>query len=157
MLQAGIIRIDSSIKTYVYCILGAQAQTRTRILEDTTGLETQQQLISLVEDCINTTVDIPAEVDRYQKALEKAGAKLDFVFGINLYLAPSNMTLDIGRQIIGYNNEIMVASDNLSIGHNEQINSQIIPQNPSTNEKGVVQTQDKPTTTAKTASKPANS
>ena len=61
--RAGIIQIDSSTKTYVYCILGAQAQTRSCILEDTIGLELQQQFTSLGEDCINTTVDIPAEVD----------------------------------------------------------------------------------------------
>ena len=53
--KAGIIRKDTSIKTYVYCILGVQAQTRSRILEDTIGLEAQQQFISPVEDCISTT------------------------------------------------------------------------------------------------------
>ena len=79
--KAGILRIDSSIKTYVYCILGAQAQTR-RILENTTGLESQQQFNSYVEDSIDSVVDIPSEVLRYQKALDQAGSKLDFVFGL---------------------------------------------------------------------------
>ena len=66
------------------------------------------------------------------------------------------MTLDIGQQIVGYNNEIMVATSNLTIGYNEQINSQIIPHTLSTNEKVVVltQTQDKPTTSTKANTSP---
>ena len=90
--KEGILRFDSSMKTYFYCILEAQAQTKSRILEHTTGLETQQQFISLVEDCINTVVDIPADVVTYQKALDQVGSQLDFVFGINLCMAPSNVT-----------------------------------------------------------------
>ena len=61
--KEGILRIYGSIQTYVYCILASQAQTKCRILENTTGLEAQQQFISLVEDCIDTAVDIPAEVE----------------------------------------------------------------------------------------------
>ena len=87
---------------------------RSRILEQTTGLESQMQFISLVEDCINTVVDIPAEVDRYQKApADKAGSELDFVFGIHFYMAPSDMSLNITRNIAGYNNEILVVTDDL--------------------------------------------
>ena len=95
--EAGILRIDSSINTYIYWILAAQAQTRSRILEQTTGIESQIQFISLVEDCINTV----------------AGSELDFVYGVNLYMAPSDMSLNITRNIAGYNNEILVVTDDL--------------------------------------------
>ena len=31
-------------------------------------------------------------------------------------MAPSNVTLNTARQIVGYNNEILVATENLTIG-----------------------------------------
>ena len=40
----GILRINGCIRTYVYCILGDQAQPRSRILDNTTGLEPHIQL-----------------------------------------------------------------------------------------------------------------
>ena len=79
--EAEIPRIDSSIKTFIYCILAAQVQTRSCTLEQTTGLESQMQFISLVEDCVNTVVDIPSEVSRYQKALYQAGSSLTLAMG----------------------------------------------------------------------------
>ena len=55
-------------------------------------------------------------MDTYKKALDKAGSKLDFVFGINLYMAPSDISLNITRNIAGYNNKILIATDDLLIG-----------------------------------------
>ena len=71
-------------------------------------------------------------------------------------MASSDMSLNIIRNIAGYNNEILVATDDLSICLNKGINTQIIPQDVSTGEKGVVitQTQDKPTTSTKPNTSP---
>jgi hypothetical protein len=44
--KAGMVRIDDSIRAYVYCVLGSQAQTRSSIL---TSLETQQHFVDLLE------------------------------------------------------------------------------------------------------------
>ena len=61
------------------------------------------------------------------------------------------MSLNITRNIAGYNNKILVVTDDLLIGLNKGINTQIIPQDLSTGEIGVVitETQDKPTTSTK--------
>ena len=119
--QAGVERLNDSIRTYVWAILGAQAQTRSNILKAGTGFDAQKQFLAKVEDAIASTVDIPASIKRYQKTLQYASTPLDFVFGIGLYLAPSDMALHPGN-VQGYNNEIVIAGSEAAIGHNPGLN-----------------------------------
>jgi len=49
--RAGIIRIDDSIRAYVYCILGSQAQTRSNIMK---SLECQQNFVDLLESDVKS-------------------------------------------------------------------------------------------------------
>ena len=123
-------------------------QTRSSILNSTTGLDAKKQFENLVEDCISRVQNKESKILRYQNNLNKAGAKLDFVFGIGLYMAPSNMPLNIARHIVGYSNEIQEASEDLMIGRKRKyINVKTIPLDYSsdTGEKSVVvpQTQTK--------------
>ena len=119
--QTGVERLNDSIRTYVWAILGAQAQTRSNILKAGTGFDAQKQFLANVEDAIASPVDIPASISRYQKTLQYASIPLDFVFGLGLYLAPSDMALHQGN-VQGYNNEIVVAGPEAAIGHNPGIN-----------------------------------
>ncbi len=57
------------------------------------------------------SVDLPSVIKCYQDVLQYDGSKVDFVFGIGFYMAPSNMLLCIGN-VADYNNEIIVATDN---------------------------------------------
>ena len=125
----GIERINDSIRTYVYALLGAQAQTKTGILTVGTGLDAQRQFLNIVENCINSPVDLQSSIDRYQDTLKYARSSLNFVLGENLYLIPSDMNLRIGNYI-GYNNNILLADENTqSLGSNEDINAdQPLPQ-----------------------------
>ena len=100
--QAGVERLNDSIRTYVWAILGAQAQTRSNILKAGTGFDAQKQFLANVEDAITSPVDIPSRIARYQKTLQYASSPLDFVFGLGLYL--------------GYNNEIVIAGSEAAIG-----------------------------------------
>ena len=50
--QAGIERQNDSIMTYVWTILGAQAQTRTGILGMGTAFDAQKQFVSNADDAI---------------------------------------------------------------------------------------------------------
>ena len=102
-------------------ILGAQAQTRSNILKAGTGFDAQKQFLANVEDAIASPVDIPSSIACYQKMLQYASTPLDFVFGLGLYLAPSDMTLHPGN-VQGYNNEIVIAGSEAAIGHNPGIN-----------------------------------
>ena len=94
--QAGVERLNDSLRTYVWAILGVQAQTRSNILKTGTGFDAQKQFLADIEDAIASPVDIPSSVSRYQKTLQ---------YGIGLYLSPSDMALHPGN-IQGYNNEI---------------------------------------------------
>ena len=119
--QAGVERLNDSIRTYVWAILGAQAQTRSNILKAGTGFDAPKQFLANVEDAIASPVDIPSSIARYQKTLQYASTPLDFVIGIGLYLAPSDMALHPGN-VQGYNNEIVIAGSEAAIGHNPGIN-----------------------------------
>ena len=119
--QAGVERLNDSIRTYVWAILGAQAQTRSNILKTGKGFDAQKQFLGNIEDTIPSPVDIPSSISRYQKTLQYASTPLDFVFGIGLYLSPSDMTLHPGN-VQGYNNEFQIAGSDAAIGNNPGIN-----------------------------------
>ena len=107
--QAGVARINDSIRTYVWSIVGAQSQARSSILGTGKAFDAQKQFLANVEDVINSEVDLPGSIERYQLTLQYARSKVDFVVGLGLYMIPSDMDLYIGT-INGYNNLITIAS-----------------------------------------------
>ena len=121
--QAGVARINDSIRTYVWSIVGAQSQARSSILGTGKAFDAQKQFLANVEDVINSEVDLPGSIERYQSTLQYARSKVDFVVGLGLYMIPSDMDLYIGT-INGYNNLITIASDDLQLGHNDTINEE---------------------------------
>ena len=125
--KAGVERLNDSIRTYVWALLGAQGQTRSNILSTGTGFDAQKQFLNNTEDAIASPVDIPSSIERYQKTLQYASTPLDYVFGVGLYLSPSDMSLPVGNTQ-GYNNEIEIAGGELTIGRNPGINKAIPPQ-----------------------------
>ena len=63
----GVERLNDSIRTYVWAIVGAQAQTRTGILAlrgNTTSFDAQKQLLANIEDAISSPVDLPSAISR---------------------------------------------------------------------------------------------
>ena len=76
-----------------------------------------------VEDVINSEVDLPSSIEKYQLVLQYARSKVDFVVGLGLYMMPSDMDLYIGT-INGYNNLITIATDDLQLDHNDTINEE---------------------------------
>ena len=68
--QAGVERLNDSIRTYVWAILGAKAQTRSNILKAGTGFDAQKQFLANIEDAIASPVDIPSSIARCQKTLQ---------------------------------------------------------------------------------------
>ena len=127
--QARVTRRNDSIRTYVWAILELQAQTRSNILSAGTGFDAQTQFLANIEDSISSPVDISNSIARYQKMLQYASTPLDFVFGIGLYLSPSDMALHPDN-VQGYNNEIIIAGSDAVIGHNPGINESELPQAP---------------------------
>ena len=121
--QSGVSRINDSIRAYVWAILGAQIQARSSILGTGKAFDAQKQFLANVEDVINSEVDLPRSIERYQLVLQYARSNVDFVVGSGLYMMPSDMDLYIGT-INGYNNLITIATDDLQLGHNDTINEE---------------------------------
>ena len=131
--QAGISRLNDSIRTYVYCILGAQVLVRSTIIGNTgPSFDAQKQFLVLLEDSIHSSISIPDSIQKYQDAITNARVRLNFAIGPSLYLIPSDMILKI-NSIEGYNNNIMVASDDMSFGindiNNKTMNTFVPPMN----------------------------
>ena len=124
--RSGVERLNDSIRTYVWAILGTQAQTRTGILGTGTAFDAQKHFLANIEDAISSPVDLPSSIERYQNILRYAGSEVNFVFGIGLYMAPSDMLLYVGR-VSGYNNEIVIATADQTLGVNRGINMAIVP------------------------------
>ena len=121
--QAGVPRINDSIRSFVWAVVGAQSQTRSSILGTGKAFDAQKQFLANVEDAINSEVDLPSSIERYQLVLQYARSKVDFVVGSGLYMMPSDMDLYIGT-INSYNNLITIATDDLQLGHNDTINEE---------------------------------
>ena len=124
--KAGVERINYSIRTYCWAILGSQSQTKTGILGTGTAFDAQKQFLANFEDAINKHVDLPNQIARYQNILKYAKSKVDFVYGIGLYMSPSNMELRIGT-FQDYNNKIVIATEGLTLGLNDEANTVPIP------------------------------
>ena len=105
--RPGVERINECIRTYCWAILGSQSQVKSDILGVWSAFDAQKQFLANTEDAIQSPVDLPSQITRYQNALKYAHTNVHYVFGFGLYMAPSNMELRIGT-IQGYNYKIIL-------------------------------------------------
>ena len=119
--ETGIERINESIRMFVGALLGAQSQTRVEILKIGTGFDAQKQFLANVQDAINSPIDLPTQISKYQNVLKYARSKVDYTYGLGLYMSPSDMILQIGT-IAGYINKIVIATENQTLGFNSDVN-----------------------------------
>ena len=119
--RPGVERINKSIRTYCRAILGSQSQIKSDILGVGSAFDAQKQFLANTEDAIQSPVDLPSQIIRYQNALKYARTKVDYVFGFGLYMAPSNMELRIGT-IQGYNNKIILSTHDQKLWWNATVN-----------------------------------
>ena len=66
-------------------------------------------------------MNIPEDIRRFQKTLQYARSKVDYVIGEFIYMLPSDMNLWIGN-VRNYNNKILISSPSFKIGTNVKIN-----------------------------------
>ena len=62
LTRAGVERINESIRTYCWALLGSQSQTRTDILGTGTAFDAQKQFLANVEDVINSLWICPVKL-----------------------------------------------------------------------------------------------
>ena len=151
----GVEHLNDSIRTFVWAILGAMAQTRSANLWAGTSFNAQKQFLANVEDAISSPVDIPSAIDRYQSVLQNASSKVDYTFGTGLYMAPSDMRLHIGT-VAGYNNQIIIAPVGQPLGVSPDINSTPVPPPVETGEIGLLVSQQSDTPSTAEPAPPGN-
>ena len=100
-------------------MLGSQASARRDILNSPAA---RSIFIDYLEDIIGRPVDTAADIARYEKVLNKARSKVDFVIAEQVYMLPSDILLKVGN-IKGYNNNLLIANVSVKIGViNQHIN-----------------------------------
>ena len=118
---SGLGRINRSIEAFGYCILGAQANTRSSIIGTTgTAINTQTDFFVLVDDAIRN-LTVSSEPVKYQTAIELTKVRLNLAVARGVLLLPSRMIINT-ESVIGYNNNLRRTTDDMKLGVNNQVN-----------------------------------
>ena len=121
LTSAGLSRINQSIESFCYAILGSQVDVRSSISgSQGSAIETQRQFLSMVEDAIRNPY-ISKSVQRFQLAIESAKVRLDLAISPGLWLLPSKMVVNT-ESVVGYNNKLKKATSLMRIGVNSDLN-----------------------------------
>ena len=113
-----------SVKAYAYLILSSQVSARSGIIENTaSALTAQSAFLNNFEDIVNRRVDIQEDIRRYQDTLSYASSKVDYSVGENIYMLPSDMSLNIRSGTARYNNKLLLSDGKFSLGKNEKVNA----------------------------------
>ena len=119
----GLQKISETVRDYAYLILTSQTSTRGQIIgHEARNLDAQRVFLNTFEDLVARRVSIPEDIQRFQKTLQYARSKVDYVVAEYVYMLPSDMNLKIGGNIRGYNNKILVSSPSFNIGTNLKVN-----------------------------------
>ena len=112
----GLQKLSETVRDYAYLILTSQTNMRGSIIgQAARNLDAQRVFLNTFEKIINRRVDIPENIQRFQKTLQSARSKVDYVIGEFIYMLPSDMNLRI-EKIKNYNNKILVLSSSFNIG-----------------------------------------
>ena len=118
----GLQKLSESVRDYTYLILMSQTSTRGPIIgHEARHLDAQRTFLNTFENIVNRRVNITEDIRRFQKTLQYARSKVDYVIGEFIYMLQSDMNLRIGK-VKDYNNEILISSPSFKIGTNLKIN-----------------------------------
>ena len=118
----GIQKLSESVRDYAYLILTSQTSTRGPIVgHEARNLDAQRTFLNTFENIVNRIVNIPEDIQRFQKTLQYARSKVDYAIGEFVYKIPSDMNLRIGK-VKNYNNKIMASKPGFSLGTNLKVN-----------------------------------
>ena len=117
----GLGQINQSIMAFGYCILGAQANTRSSILGNLgTARNTQTDFLVLIEDSIKT-LNVSNGPVKYQDAIQATKVRLNLAVARGVLLLPSRMIINT-ESVVGYNNNLRRATDDMKLDVNNQVN-----------------------------------
>ena len=126
LTKAGLGRLNRSAEAFVYCILGAQVNTRNSIYGNGGGaVETQQEFLALFESSVIEN-DISKSIQNYQQSVQETKLRLDLAIAPGVWLMPSNMIINT-ESVVGYNNKLMKATEDMNFGVNNSLNTETKP------------------------------
>ena len=135
-------------------ILTSQTSRRGPIVgHEARNLDAQQTFLNTFENIVNRRVNIPEDIRRFQKTLQYARSKVDYVIGEFIYMLPSDMNLQI-RKVKNYNNKILISSPSFKIGTNVKINLDGEEDKPDLKSKEVEMVKSEPDVKSKVKTKP---
>ena len=119
--KPGIEKLSESVKSYTCLILTSQTSTRSQIIGfGASEFDAQRTFLNTFENIIVRRVDIPEDKLRFQKILQYARSKVDFVIDEKMYMIPRDMNLRIGK-IKNYNNKIQESKSYFKLGINKKV------------------------------------
>ena len=78
----GLQKLSETVRDYVYLILMSQTSMRGPIIgHEAENLDAQRVFLNTFENIINRRVDIPEDIQRFQKTLQYARSEVDYVIG----------------------------------------------------------------------------
>ena len=120
--RPGIEKLSELVRDYAYLILTSQTSMRSQIIGfGASEFDAQRVFLNTFEIIVVRRVDIPEDKLRFQKVLQYARSKVDFVISVKMYMIPSDMNLRIGK-IKNYNNKILESKSYFKLGINIKIN-----------------------------------
>ena len=121
--KTGMGRLNRSVEAFVYCIVGAEVNIRSSIVDSGGGgQETQQEMLKLFEEAI-IEEDIAKSVQQYQLVIQEAKLQLNFAIAPSIWLIPSNLIINT-ESVMGYNNFLKKANNLMTFGLNQLINNE---------------------------------
>ena len=82
LTTVGLQKLSETVRDYAYQLLSSQTSTRGPIVgHDAQNLDAQELFLNTFENIINRRVDIPEDIRKFQKTLQYARSKVDYVIG----------------------------------------------------------------------------
>ena len=102
----GLQKLSETVRDYAYLILTSQTSMRGPIVGlAVRNLDSQNVFLKTFENIMNRRVDIPEDIQGFQKTLQYVRSKVDYIIRKFIYMLPSDMNLWIGK-IKNYNNKM---------------------------------------------------
>ena len=118
----GLQKLSETVRDHTYLILMSQTSMRDPIIgHEAQNLDAQRVFLNTFENIVNRRVDIPEDIRRFQKTLQYARSKVDYVISEFICMLLSDMNLWIGK-VQNYNNKILISSPSFNIGTNLEVN-----------------------------------
>ena len=94
----GLQKLSETVRDYTYLILTSQTSTRGPVVgHEARNLDAHRVFLNIFENIVNRRVYIQEDIQRFQKTLQYARSKVDYMIGEFIYMLLSDMNLRIGR------------------------------------------------------------